>query len=90
MRKRYDLVVIDTPPVLVVPDARVIGLQVDAIIYTVQWDKTRKSDVLAGLNMFGSVGVKVTGLVLSQMDLKGMKQYGYGNYGGYGSGYYEN
>ena len=43
--------------------------------------------------MFESVGTKVTGLVLSIVDSRGMKRYGYGNYGGYGyaySGYYEN
>lgn len=92
MRHRYDLIIIDTPPVLVVPDARVIGKQVDAIIYSVKWDSTAKTQLAAGLNMFESVGVKVTGLVLSQVDPKGLKRYGYGNYGSYNtySGYYDN
>ena len=93
MRQRYDYVIIDTPPVLVVPDARVVGQFVDAIIYTVKWDYTPRSQVSAGLNMFENVGLKVTGLVLGQVDPKGMKRYGYGNYGGYGTaykGYYEN
>jgi succinoglycan biosynthesis transport protein ExoP len=92
-RAQYDLVIIDTPPVLVVPDARVIGQLVDAVVYAVKWDSTAKSQVAAGLAMFDSVGIKVTGLVLSVVDTKGMKRYGYGNYGGYGhaySGYYEN
>jgi succinoglycan biosynthesis transport protein ExoP len=92
-RDRYDLVVIDTPPVLVVPDARVIGQHVDAVVYSVRWDSSSKSQVTTGLAMFESVGTKVTGLVLSIVDSRGMKRYGYGNYGGYGyaySGYYEN
>jgi succinoglycan biosynthesis transport protein ExoP len=48
--------------------------------------------VAAGLNMFESVGVKVTGLVLSQVDPKGLKRYGYGEYGSYNyySSYYDN
>jgi succinoglycan biosynthesis transport protein ExoP len=92
VRNRYDLIVIDTPPVLVVPDARVIGKQVDAVIYAVKWDATAKTQVAAGLNMFESVGVKVTGLVLSQVDPKGLKRYGYGEYGSYNyySSYYDN
>jgi len=92
MRERYDLVVIDTPPVLVVPDARVIGPFVDAIIYSVEWNKTSKMQLRQGLAMFESVGLKVTGLVLNQISPKGMKRYGYGNYGSYGhyaKGYYE-
>lgn len=93
MRSHYDLIVIDTPPVLVVPDSRVIGQFVDAIIYTVKWDETQKSQVTAGLAMFESVGLKVTGLTLGQVDAKGIKKYGLGGYGSYGagySGYYEN
>jgi Mrp family chromosome partitioning ATPase len=93
MRGHYDMIIIGTPPVLVVPDARVIGQFVDAIIYSVRWDDTPKSQVKVGINLLESVGLKVTGLVLSQVDPKGVKRYGYGGYGGYGQsykGYYEN
>ncbi len=93
LRNDYDYVVIDTPPVLVVPDARVIGQVVDAIIYIVNWDKTTKSQVDEGLQQFQSVNIPVTGLVLSQIDAKGMRRYGYGDkygaYSRYAKGYYE-
>lgn len=85
-RKEYDVIIIDTPPVLVVPDARVIGQSVDAIIYTVKWDTTTKTQVREGLKMFEQVNLKVSGLVLGQIDTQGMKNYGYG--GAYGSNYY--
>ena len=90
----YDVVIIDTPPVLVVPDARVIGQSVDAILYTVKWDSTSRTQVREGLRMFETVNLKVTGLVLGQIDAKGMKRYGYGGeygaYGAYGAKYYHN
>lgn len=92
-RDAYDYVVIDTPPVLVVPDSRVIGQSVDAIMYSVDWDATSKSQVADGLRQFASVNLRVTGLVLAQIDAKGMKRYGYGGkygaYSRYGKGYYE-
>ena len=92
-REAYDFVIIDTPPVLVVPDARVIGHLVDSIIYTVNWDKTTKAQVLDGLRQFSSVGLRVSGLVLAQIDARGMKRYGYGDgygaYAAYGKGYYD-
>lgn len=90
LRKKYDRIIIDTPPVLAVPDARVVGQSVDAIIYTVKWDSTTHIQVLEGLKSLESVNLKVSGLVLGQINKRGMQRYGYG--GGYGSyqGYYNN
>ncbi|TDE38845.1 GumC family protein [Antarcticimicrobium sediminis] len=94
-RDKYDVVIIDTPPVLVVPDARVIAQSVDAILYSVLWDKTTKSQVAEGLNQFSMLGLGVSGLVLDHIDPKRMKRYGYGGkygsyYGAYTKGYYDN
>jgi succinoglycan biosynthesis transport protein ExoP len=74
----------------VVPDARVIGQSVDAVIYTVKWDSTTHRNVQDGLKALESVNIRVAGLVLSQINMHGMKRYGYGDtYGSY-SGYYDN
>lgn len=93
LRQRYDYIVIDTPPVLVVPDARIIAQNVDASIYVVLWDATQKMEVRNGLRELQSVGVDATGLVLTSVDHRGMSRYGYGSgmgaYGSYGkSGYF--
>lgn len=88
LRGTYDYVVIDTPPVLAVPDARVIGQKVDAILYTVKWDSTTHRQVSEGLRSFASVNAHVSGLVLNQISARGMKRYGYSdNYGSYDSYY---
>lgn len=92
LRASYDYIIIDTPPVLAVPDARVIGAHADAIIYGVAWNKTTKTQVRHGLDMLDSVGLSVTGLVLSQVDQSKMASYGYGGqygYDTYGSKYYD-
>ncbi|WP_114961158.1 GumC family protein [Tritonibacter mobilis] len=92
-RDAYDFVIIDTPPVLVVPDARVIGQHVDAILFSVAWDSTHRSQVIAALREFDAVNLRVNGMVLAQIDPKGMRRYGYGGkygaYASYGQGYYE-
>jgi len=93
LRDSYDYVIIDTPPVLVVPDSRVIGQHVDAIFYSVNWDSTKRTQVQEGLRQFQTVNLRVTGMVLSKIDPKGMKRYGYGErygaYSRYGRGYYD-
>lgn len=92
-RETYDYIIIDTPPVLVVPDARVIGQYVDAIVFSVGWSSTHRGQVTAALREFASVNLQVDALVLAQIDPKGMRRYGYGGkygaYASYGKGYYE-
>jgi capsular exopolysaccharide synthesis family protein len=89
-RAQYDYIIIDTPPVLAVPDARIIGKSVDAIIYTVKWDSTSHRQVREGLKAFEDVKIRISGIVLSQINARGMKKYGYGDsYGAYNA-YYDN
>ena len=93
MRKQYDFIIIDTPPVLVVPDARIIAQNADAILFSVKWDSTSKALLDESMRMFHNSNQRITGFVLGQIDEKGMKRYGYGAKGGayaaYGQGYYE-
>lgn len=83
IRAKYDYVILDTPPVLSVPDARIISRNVDAVVYSVRWDCTRRADVLEGLKQLRSVNARVAGLVLSQVSPKARQRYGYG--GRYGA-----
>src|SRR5690606_11194692 len=85
MRERYDLIVIDTPPVLAVPDARVLARLSDAVIYVVRWNSTRRRMIRSGLDLFRQINVPVTGLALTRIDPRRMDRYGYYGYG-YGQG----
>jgi len=87
LRNIYDVIIIDTPPVLAVSDARVIGQSADAILYSVKWDSTSRAQVRDGLQMFETVNARVSGLVLTQVDVKKMSRYGYDSGYGYGGGY---
>ncbi|MEM6661489.1 MAG: AAA family ATPase [Pseudomonadota bacterium] len=90
-RREYDFIIIDTPPVLLVPDARVIAQQADAVIYAVLWDQTPIAQVQEGLESFKTINRDVTGMALTQIDPRRMKRYGYTGYAyGYGSKYYTN
>ncbi|WP_171208050.1 MULTISPECIES: polysaccharide biosynthesis tyrosine autokinase [unclassified Ruegeria] len=85
LRQRYDHIVIDCPPVLVVPDARVIGQSADAIMLTVTASDTNRSLVENALREFSSVNLQVRGLVMSRVSAtKGAKtDLVYGTYGQY-------
>ncbi len=83
IREKYDVILIDTPPALVVPDARIISQLVDANLFVVKWDSTKKDQVQSALREFESVGHPVTGLVLNQIVPSRMSRYGYGSSYGY-------
>jgi capsular exopolysaccharide synthesis family protein len=91
-RKLYDVILIDTPPVLVVPDTRIIAQHADAVVFIVRWDNTSETQVQDALHMLDTTNARVAGLVLSPIDPKGMRRYGYGErygaYAAYGKKYY--
>jgi polysaccharide biosynthesis transport protein len=84
-RSKYDQIVIDTPPVLVVTDARIIAQVADAVLFVVHWDRTQKQSAVEAVRLFESVNHPVSGLILNQINFKAMKRYGYGSYGSYGA-----
>ena len=85
MRNRYDLIFLDTPPVLAVSDARVIAQQADAVIYAVRWNSTTRRMIRTGLESLRQANVHAIGLALNKVDPKRMDRYGYYGYG-YGAG----
>ncbi|MDA7963533.1 polysaccharide biosynthesis tyrosine autokinase [Ruegeria sp.] len=83
LRQEYDHIVIDSPPVLAVPDARVIGQSADAILLSVATATTRREQVQQALREFSSVNLRVAGLVMSDLGNRAAKAQGYGAYSQY-------
>jgi len=83
LKSRYDLVVVDTPPVMAVADARILGRVVDKTIFVVRWDKTPRKVAKAAVELLRRADVSIAGVVLQQVDLKRYSRVGYGD-----SGYY--
>jgi len=80
---RYDLVLLDSPPVLSVSDARVLSQMADKSVFLVQWGKTRRNDVMMGVKQLIEAGADLAGLVLNRVDVKRHAQYGYRDSGHY-------
>ncbi len=93
-RSKYDVIIIDTAPVLVVPDARILAEHADVVLLSVRWDKTSRAQVEEALRVMHNSGLKISGLILNAISAQGMKRYGYGGkygaYAAYGSKYYAN
>ncbi|MEW5703924.1 MAG: polysaccharide biosynthesis tyrosine autokinase [Pseudomonadota bacterium] len=83
LRKQFDLVLIDSPPVLAVSDSRMLARHADTVLFVAQWASTRREVVRMGLTQLASTGVHIAGIVLSMVDVKAHAQYGFSD-----SGYY--
>jgi succinoglycan biosynthesis transport protein ExoP len=84
LKSEFDLVVLDSPPIMAVPDTRILGGLVDSTIYVLNWDKTPKNVVANGLQILKSDGHNnLAGIVLQKVNLAQYGRYGYGD-----SGYY--
>ena len=86
-REFYDHVIIDTPPVLGLPDVMALSAAADAILFVVRWDHTRRDAVAAALKQLADVSAQVAGVVLNQVDMKKHASYAYGDAGQYYSQY---
>lgn len=85
LKSRFDVIVIDCPPVLAVPDARILSNMAEsATIFSVKWDRTSQFEIEESLRIYHTSGQKITGFILGQINLNRMKSYGqYGQYGAY-------
>ncbi len=80
MREVYDLVVIDSPPVLAVSDTVVVQRLVDETIFLVRWKKTPREIVYAALRQLAESGGTISGLGLTQVDMRKHAIYEFGKH----------
>jgi capsular exopolysaccharide synthesis family protein len=66
-----DIVVLDTPPTLVVADANVLAARTDGVLMVVNTGKTRRAAVQQAVDGLGQVGANLLGGVLNMVDMRG-------------------
>jgi polysaccharide biosynthesis transport protein len=64
-RQLYDLIIIDSPPVLPVPDALIIGRWVDGAVLAVRYDNSRFPQVERARRQLDGAGIAVLGTVIN-------------------------
>lgn len=82
-RKRFDMVVIDTPPMLAMPDARVLGRISDAVVLIARAGKTSRAAVQAAYQRLVEDQSRVLGVILNDWDAKASAYKHYSYYGAY-------
>ncbi|RPI58858.1 MAG: polysaccharide biosynthesis tyrosine autokinase, partial [Chloroflexi bacterium] len=83
-----DVVLVDTPPSLVVADANVLAARTDGVLLVVNADRTRRVAVQQAAEGLRQVGANLVGGVLNMVDIRRGRGAGYYSYYGYYSHYY--
>lgn len=77
VRKYFDFVIIDTPPINVVTDAATIAEKVTGYVYVVQSGKNQIYEVTYGLSAIQEMGGSVVGIILNDPAGKATNRFGY-------------
>ena len=86
LRSRYDYVIIDTPPVLLISDALALATEVDGTVLVCRHQVSYVSDISRALNALEFAKANVLGVVVNDYKASQSGKY----YGGYKKYYYYN
>jgi polysaccharide biosynthesis transport protein len=87
LRERFDVVLIDTPPLLPVSDTKIIGRFADAMVMAVRWERTPQGAVANALREVAEIGTPLAGVVLVRAHGERFRYYAYGSNSEYDSYY---
>lgn len=79
--EHYDFVIVDSPPILAVTDAAIVGQHVGASLLVARFAKTAVKEVEVAIRRFEQNGVAIKGILLNAVEKKASSYYG--NYGYY-------
>ena len=77
LRDDFDLVLIDSPPVLPVTDAAILSQHADATLMLAAAGQTRRGDLHRAVEKLDQVGATILGIVLNKVTRQTGRNYGY-------------
>lgn len=75
LSQEYDYILVDSPPVNAVADARVVANLLDGVLYLVRQNRTEKEAVARGINLLKLTDAKLLGFVINGIDPEAKKYY---------------
>jgi succinoglycan biosynthesis transport protein ExoP len=79
LRASFDVIVMDTAPVLAVVDTRLLVRHIDALALLARWRGTPVKAIRAAIHQIESVGGAITGVAMTFVNIKTQQQSGYGD-----------
>ena len=83
LRSMFDIIIIDSPPVLAVSDAVFISNLVDATVLATRWGVTTRDSMSLAADLLAQAGTKIDGIILNDVSLRRHARFGYHDRGEY-------
>jgi len=89
LARRFDRIILDSPPIQAVTDAVVLSKRVDGVVLVVRASKTMRDELRRSARMIRDIGGSIVGVIVNELDARdsyygyGYGRYSYGRYGGY-------
>lgn len=77
LRQRYELIVIDSPPLVPLVDGRALAELADSIVLALAWNETPQDVVAHTVDLLSPVHDRILGTVLTRVDLNRLRFYDY-------------
>jgi succinoglycan biosynthesis transport protein ExoP len=87
--QNYDIIIFDTPPAAVFPDALMLARCCHEMIYVCRYRTVRPAIIRKVLDRFHGAGISFLGIVLNQLPENKARSYGYHGYGTQSADYYK-
>ncbi|UVL00648.1 polysaccharide biosynthesis tyrosine autokinase [Pseudomonas sp. B21-048] len=81
--KLYDLVILDTPPLLAVTDAAIVGRQCGTNLIVTRFGLNPVREIDLTIRRFAQNGISLRGAIFNGVEKRTANSYGYGGYGYY-------
>jgi exopolysaccharide transport family protein len=82
-RASFDLVILDTAPVLALADTRILAGKTDLVVLLARWRKTPARAIGASVRLLQQANAQIAGVALTQVDMNAQAKHGYGDAGYY-------
>jgi Mrp family chromosome partitioning ATPase len=70
LRNHYDLVILDSAPVLSIADTKVLASLSDSVVFVTKWASTPRKVVSTALDYLLSAGAEIAGIAISQVNVR--------------------
>ncbi|MCB2296765.1 CpsD/CapB family tyrosine-protein kinase [Clostridium tagluense] len=85
LKKTYDFIILDTPPIVLVTDAQILAQYTDGCLLVISSGEAERDSVIKSKGLLEKVNAKILGIVLNKVDSKKKGYYHYQyEYGGSG------